>query len=404
MSAWAFSTVRSGIRLGAAAAVVILAAGCRMPFFPTARDAGHSKGAGDTQVYLFSSSPDGGFYAAKSIDGAAWETITQTTALPKAWAPYSVEVTARLPDGTSRREVKERSPSIYAAFSVVMFKGAMTLVTTKYSSLQKDFQSRVFTSDDGAAWREVPQRAGKELFPANGALIYAHEGRLYAMGGFDSAEWNYLSDVYVSEDGAAWEKAGAAGLAAADYLAGASNSGIAELKGRLYAFAGSRSNRIFTAQSGQARSGQARSGLEWEEVTQRSGRELPRNTQARHFVFNEMLFVPYFSFRPGGRYMEFYFSRDGERWNRSVSGIPRKLGYGVFILNNRVHVMGGDFEIDSRRSPKTGKRLKPHRWDNRQVWISEDGLNFTARPLRSGALPGWAADSPQFLVTGSPRR
>lgn len=72
-------------------------------------------------------------------------------------------------------------------------------------------------------------------------------------------------------------------------------------------------------------------------MTQSSGRDPPRNTQARHFVSKEMIFVPY-------------------------------------------------------------------RWDNRQVWVSENGLDFTARPPGSGALLGWATDSTQFLVTDSRRR
>ena len=110
MSACAFSISSHGIRLDAAA--VILSGGCRMPFSPTARDTGHPKATGDTQVYLFSSSPEGGFYAAKSIDGVTWEKVTQTTPLPKADAPHSLEVTLRAPDGTSRTNLSERSLSI----------------------------------------------------------------------------------------------------------------------------------------------------------------------------------------------------------------------------------------------------------------------------------------------------
>lgn len=387
MSSWAFVTRRRAVRL-----IIITAAlwfeGCRMPFFQ--RTAGNLRpnAPGGTGVYLFSSSPDGGFYVGRSIDGVTWEKVTQTTPLPRADAPYSLEVTLRAPDGTNRRTVRTRSPSIYSAFSVVLFRGEITLVTKKYSPLQRDFRSRVFMSPDGASWREIAQTPGKQLVSPNGALIYARGGKLHSMGGFDSKEWDYVNDVYVSDDGASWEKSGVVGLPAADYLeAGASDSGILELNGKIYAFAGTRSNRIFTSSG----------GLEWEEVKQRPGKQLPRITQPGQFVFKGMLLVPYVNFRPGGRHIEFYFSKDGETWNRRPSGIPRKLGWGVFILDNRVHVMGGDFEIDARRSPKTGERLRSRRWDNRQVWISDDGFNYAAVPLKSPPLPGWAADSPQFL-------
>ena len=74
------------------------------------------------------------FYAAKSIDGVTWEKVTQTTPLPKADAPHSLEVTLRAPDGTSRTIVRFRF-RFTRPYSLVMFRGAVTLVTTSRCSL-----------------------------------------------------------------------------------------------------------------------------------------------------------------------------------------------------------------------------------------------------------------------------
>ena len=101
MSSWAFVTRRRTVRL-----IVITAAlgfgGCRMPFFQGTAGTAGPNAAGGTGVYLFSSSPEGGFYVGKSIDGVTWEKVTQTTPLPKADAPYSFEVTLRAPEGRCR--------------------------------------------------------------------------------------------------------------------------------------------------------------------------------------------------------------------------------------------------------------------------------------------------------------
>ena len=385
--------------------------------------------------------------AGRTLPEGAVALPTDPDTVPPSGIP-SHQIVPSIPSGTT----PGGRYSLFSSFRAAMFKGKITIITQLFSTSQKVsghtdpvdpdvFNARVFTSLDGAVWSEVPIDPAKTMRAKLSSSMFVHNNKLYIMAGFDSNIRTYTRDLYEFDytnpegtTGGFTKITDASGIADVIYSTpaahGGASSGIIQNGAKIYTTGRFTDGNVLLS---------SENGINWTNEPQ--SQDKPFSTekvggvgalQGQPFVHSDKFYVshvfhkerlvPKGSFFNGSlisitatkfqkdSYLHLFSSSplstpvkldttwkpdpagtlDGYEWERIETNIPPMLNFGMFILNDKIHLLGGDRDF---RSGKVSI-------DPTVVWISDgtvssgtvsQGQVGTAKPTRIEADLGLGA-------------
>ena len=243
------------------------------------------------------------------------------------------------------------------------------------------FKSDVWSSNNGAAWTKATAAAAFGIREAMGCVVFnpttgsGTDGRMWLIGGDD---FQYLyNDVWSSTDGAAWTRA----TAAAPFT-GRDHFGCVAFNGRMWVIGGDE-NFGLNAKSDVWSSAD---GVNW---TLEGNLPGPRAAFGC-VVFNGAIWVV------GGHNgatspNSSYYSTDGSHWSEAVpnTGGPGSPGgwqrsyASARVFNGKIWLVNGTYAYDWDRTSAC---------DN-DLWVSSDGFNWTLQSPSLPFMPRFASES-----------
>jgi len=234
------------------------------------------------------------------------------TLMPQVALGGALWMVARLhayssPDGLEWKQHDKTDWGERIYHSIVYFKGRLWM----YGGM--DYQSRTFLHDiwssaDGSTWTQ----AGTAAWPARGGhtMLVFHD-RLWLFGGAshvraDRDTDGFLNDVWVSDDGVAWEQV----TAAAPWTA-RDGPGVVVFGEDLYLVGG----------QGHADVWRSSNGSDWTRLTAEAG-WTPRMGNGRAVFAGQLWVLGGWVDQPTNALDDIWYSNDGVTWNRQAEHAP----------------------------------------------------------------------------------
>lgn len=218
----------------------------------------------------------------------------------------------------------------------------------------------VWSSIDGKEWQLV-ESSNRFIRRSLASAVVFNDEMLIA-GGMsyrNHTSSNALNDVWSSKDGSNWQ------LLSVQSLPSRAGHQVVEFNEQLWAIAGEREEINFTNDIWSSDD-----GINWQQRIAEA--EFEKRTDHQVIVFNEKLWL--FGGDTKGRNFvetnEIWSSTNGLTWQQETSSSPFKAcsNYKILSLNNKLWLISTQKRTDNSKRSCRGA--------DRQMWVSEDGINW----------------------------